>query len=76
MKIRRLAFAAAALTAAAALAAAPAREPRSAAPEVERHETLAAEIARGAREILAAVVPEIRLPQIEVKLPPVGGPAG
>lgn len=69
MKIRFIALAAAALlTSSATFAAAP--EPKLAKPQpVPREHTLVEELARGAREILAAAVPEISLPKLELELP-------
>jgi hypothetical protein len=72
MKTRFIALAAAALLASsAALAAAPApAAPNLAKPQpVPREHTLVEELARGARDILAAAVPEIALPKLELKLP-------
>ena len=71
MKTPFIALAAAALLASsAAFAAGPAAAPKAVKPEAVAHEqTLVDELARGAREILAAVVPEISLPKLEIKLP-------
>lgn len=77
MKTRFIAFAAAALFAtSAALAAAPAPAPKVAEPQpVPREHTLVEELARGAREILSAAVPEISLPKVDLKLPTQRGDA-
>ena len=71
MKTRFIAFAAAALFASsAALAAAPAPAEKAAQRQpAPREQTLVEELARGAREILAAAVPEISLPKVELELP-------
>lgn len=77
MKIRFIAFAAAALLASsAALAVTPTPAPTRPEPQVASHEsTLVEELTRSAREILAAAVPEIALPKLELKLPARGGDA-
>jgi hypothetical protein len=70
MKTRFIAFAAAALFASsAALATGPAPAEKLAQPQpVPREHTLVQELARGAREILSAAVPEISLPKVELTL--------
>jgi hypothetical protein len=69
MKIRSIAVAVVAVLAtSSAFAAAPAPKAESqAAPRVE---TLLDELAAGMRDVLRAVAPEISLPKLEIKLPP------
>jgi hypothetical protein len=73
MKTRSLALMAIALsTASAALAEAPERKPAT--PEPAAYEqTLLADLAGGMRDLLRAVVPEISLPAVELKLPRLHG---
>lgn len=76
MKIRFIALAAAALMASsAALAVAPAPVKVAEPQPAPRAQILVEELARGAREILAAAVPEIALPKLELKLPTQDGGA-
>jgi len=72
MKTPFIALAAAALLASsAAFAVGPSTAPKAVKPEaVALERTLVEELARGAREILAAAVPEISLPKLEITLPP------
>jgi hypothetical protein len=70
MKIRSIALAAVAMFAvSSAFAAAPA--PKAAEPQpVPRAQTLLEELAAGTRDVLRAVVPDVSLPKLEIKLPP------
>ena len=72
MKIRSIALAAvAALATSSAFAAAPAPAPKAAEPQpAPRAQTLLEELAAGTRDVLRAVVPEVSLPKLEIKLPP------
>jgi hypothetical protein len=72
MKIRSLVAAVvAAFATSAAFADVTAPAPEAAALKAApREQTLLDEVAAGMREILRAVSPEIRLPAIEIKLPP------
>jgi hypothetical protein len=70
MKIRSLVLAiVAAFATSAAFADAPAPE-AAALKSAPREQTLLDEVGAAMREILRAVSPEIRLPAVEVKLPP------
>ena len=72
MNVRSFALAAAALIAISpAFADAPKAAPAEAQPAV-REQTVLAEVAAGMREVLRAVVPEISLPALDLKLPTLG----
>ncbi len=69
MKIRSLAVAAVAVFATySAFAAAPAPKPEP--QPTPRAPTLLEDLATGMREVLRAVTPEVSLPKLEIKLPP------
>jgi hypothetical protein len=75
MNARSLALAAVALVATSPLFAdAPQRKPAEAQPAV-REQSVLEELVAGMREIVRAVVPEIALPALEIKLPTLGADA-